>query len=299
MRYIERIQQTIDFMEENLFAEHSLQELAAIACFSEYHFHRMFHAYVGVTAVEYVRKRRLSEAAKQLLERTGNIIDIALECGYNNHETFTRAFKKYFHVSPQAFRLHRDDSMIYKKVRLNRLSLSKFTGGVMMEPQMMTVEPFRWIGHQLRTTAIDNRSFTDIPRFIADYFQHNLGERIPNKVNSGRRLNMLTDFEKHRHGSFSYLIGYETDQQGKAPAGMALRTFPRQQFAVFTTPKVPIAEFSAAIQNTWRYIFQEWFPRSSLEHAGTYEIECYDERCLDKSAMEMDIYIPILAGQRK
>ncbi|MBD0384799.1 GyrI-like domain-containing protein [Paenibacillus sedimenti] len=40
--------------------------------------------------------------------------------------------------------------------------------------------------------------------------------------------------------------------------------------------------FSNAIQNTWRFIFQEWFPRNNLEHAGTYEIEIYDERCSDK-----------------
>jgi AraC family transcriptional regulator len=295
MKYIERIQETIDFIEENLFVDLSLKELAKIAYFSEYHFHRVFNALVGTTTVDYIRKRRLSEAANQLLTNKRKIFDIALGCGYNNHETFTRAFKKIFRISPQAFRLNNDDTTIYKKVMLNRLSLSKYTGGIIVEPQIITIEPFKWIGYQLKTTAISNQSFTDIPQFIGDYFKNNLGEKIPNKINPNRRLNILSDFEKQRHVSFTYLIGFETDIQGKSPANMVVRSFDKQEFAVFTTPKVPLAEFSSAIQNTWRFIFQEWFPRNNLEHAGTYEIEVYDERCADKSAMEMDIYIPVIS----
>ncbi|WP_158302221.1 AraC family transcriptional regulator [Paenibacillus mesophilus] len=294
MQYIERIQQTIDFIEANLFVDLSLKELAEIAYFSDYHFHRVFHAYVGITAIEYIKKRRLSEAAAQLLTSQRKVVEIALGCGYNNHETFTRAFKRYFHISPFDFRLNNDDTLIYKKVRLNRLILSKNTGGVIVEPRMITMESFKWIGYQLKTTAIGNRSFNDIPHFIGEYYKNNLGEKIPNKINPTSRLNILTDFEKQRHGSFSYLIGYETDIQGKAaPANMIVRSFDKQQFAVFTTPKVPIEEFSSAIQSTWRFIFQEWFPQNNLEHAGTYEIEIYDERCSDKFAMEMDICIPI------
>jgi AraC family transcriptional regulator len=293
MRYIERVQETIDFIEENLFVDLSLKELAEIAYFSEYHFHRIFQAFVGITALDYIKKRRLSEAAYQLLTSKLKIVDIALKCGYNNHETFSRAFKKNFHISPKAFRLNNDDSVIYKKARLNRLSLSKHIGGVIVEPRIIIMKPFKWIGYQLKTTAIGNQSFTEIPQFIGDYYKNNLGDKISNKIHKDRRLNILTDFEKLRHGSFSYLIGYETEFQGKAPTNMVVRSFDKQEFAVFTTPKVPIGEFSNTIQSTWQFIFQEWFPRSNLEHAGTYEIEVYDERCADKSAMEMDIYIPI------
>jgi AraC family transcriptional regulator len=293
MQYIERIQNTIDFIEDNLFVDLTLRELAETAKFSDYHYHRVFHALVGITVVEYIKKRRLSEAALKLISTNQKIIEIALECGYNNHETFSRGFKKAFNLSPRGFRLNHDDSNLYKKVKLNRLTLSKYTGGIIVEPRMVIVDKFTWIGYQLKTTAIGNKSFKEIPQFIGDYFKNDLGEKIPNKIKPNRRLNILTDFEKQRHGSFTYLMGYETDIQGKAPLNMVVRNFDRQEFAVFTTPKVPIEEFSDSIQNTWRFIFQEWFPRSNMEHEGTYEIELYDERCSDKSAMEMDIYIPV------
>lgn len=250
---------------------------------------------VGITVGDYIKRRRLSEAANLLLASKRKVVEIAFGCGYNNHETFSRAFKKFFKVSPKIFRLNEDDTAICKRATLNRLTLSKHTGGAVMEPRMITIDDFKWLGYQLKTTAIDNRSFSDIPPFIGNYFEKRLGDKIPNKINPNRRLNILTDFERQRHGSFTYLIGYETDIQGKVPDRMVSRLFDKQEFAVFTTPKARIEEFSNAIQNTWRYIFQEWFPKSNMEHAGTYEMEVYDERCFDKSAMEMDICIPVIA----
>jgi AraC family transcriptional regulator len=67
MQYIERIQNTIDFIEDNLFVDLTLRELAETAKFSDYHYHRVFHALVGITVVEYIKKRRLSEAALKLI----------------------------------------------------------------------------------------------------------------------------------------------------------------------------------------------------------------------------------------
>lgn len=63
--YYSGIQKAIDFIETQLTQTLSLQLIAERACFSPYHFHRLFGAVTGTTVKEYIRKRRLSEAARE------------------------------------------------------------------------------------------------------------------------------------------------------------------------------------------------------------------------------------------
>jgi AraC family transcriptional regulator len=82
----------------------SLDLLADEAGLSKFHFHQLFHRTTGETPKEYVDRLRLEWAALQLSIRRARVIDIALECGYRNHETFTRAFRARFNCSPRDYR---------------------------------------------------------------------------------------------------------------------------------------------------------------------------------------------------
>lgn len=72
--------------------------------YSKRHADRLFSELLHMTPREYIRKVVLSDTAKELLETDNNIIDIALDSGYETHEGFTRAFKRYFHTSPDEYR---------------------------------------------------------------------------------------------------------------------------------------------------------------------------------------------------
>lgn len=82
-----------------------LEELAEIACMSPHHFHRVFKAYTGLPVKSYVRRHRLLLAADRLTRSSQTILDIALESGFANHETFTRAFTQIFGITPAAYRM--------------------------------------------------------------------------------------------------------------------------------------------------------------------------------------------------
>ncbi|MCP4711919.1 MAG: AraC family transcriptional regulator, partial [Planctomycetes bacterium] len=88
----------------NLDQELSLDELAEVACFSQFHFHRIFSGMVGESVKQFVRRLRLERAAEQLRQTEKSIIEIALTAGYETHESFTRTFKTMFHLSPSQFR---------------------------------------------------------------------------------------------------------------------------------------------------------------------------------------------------
>src|SRR5690349_24710545 len=91
-------------IERDLDAPHSLPELAAHACLSPFHFHRLFAAVVGEPPAEYVRRLRLERAAHELSMSNRAVADIAREAGYGSQSAFTRAFRERFGCAPRVFR---------------------------------------------------------------------------------------------------------------------------------------------------------------------------------------------------
>ncbi len=83
----------------------SLDHLSTVACFSKYHFHRVFNAYFGLNMAQLIQRLKLKRASYQLAFMPEiKIIDIALDAGFENHESFSRAFKKTYDQTPSGFR---------------------------------------------------------------------------------------------------------------------------------------------------------------------------------------------------
>lgn len=104
MNYDACIKKSIEYIEDNLNKKIELEELAEKAFLSKYHFHRVFHSIVGEPVAEYIRKKRLTEAANELLNTEEKIVDIALKYQFGSQETFTKAFKKLYGMPPREFR---------------------------------------------------------------------------------------------------------------------------------------------------------------------------------------------------
>ena len=102
--YKERILRVLTHIQEHLDEALDLEELARLACFSSFHFHRIFAAMTGETIADHVRRLRLERAAMELRSGAKQVIQVALDAGYEAHEAFTRAFKAAYGVSPTAFR---------------------------------------------------------------------------------------------------------------------------------------------------------------------------------------------------
>ncbi|WDE04323.1 helix-turn-helix transcriptional regulator [Thalassomonas viridans] len=90
----------ISFIENNLDEKHRLDNLAAIACYSSFHFHRLFRAFTGENVYNFQRRLLLERAANQLLHTDRQITEIALASGYDNQASFNKAFTKLFACTP-------------------------------------------------------------------------------------------------------------------------------------------------------------------------------------------------------
>lgn len=92
------------FIESRLQESLSIAEIAAVANLSQFHFQRLFFRSLGENVSEYVRKRRLERAANMLASHSApSIIQVALDCGFETHSAFSKAFKKHFRVTPSVF----------------------------------------------------------------------------------------------------------------------------------------------------------------------------------------------------
>ncbi|MCB2209341.1 AraC family transcriptional regulator [bacterium] len=92
------------FLEGHLRAPVFVQDLATIAGYSLFHFIRVFNQKVGLTPYNYLIRRRLSEAARELLAGDKKVIDLAMDYRFESHEGFTRAFSRMFDLTPSAWR---------------------------------------------------------------------------------------------------------------------------------------------------------------------------------------------------
>ena len=142
MEWIERLNSSINYMEENMKGTIDLEEVSKIACCSTYHFQRMFTYIADITLSEYIRRRKMSLAAVDLQSGNEKVIDISLKYGYNSPTAFNRAFKNIHGVAP---------SMISKKeVNIKSYPPIRFHISVKGEREMnyriVKKESFRIVG---------------------------------------------------------------------------------------------------------------------------------------------------------
>jgi AraC family transcriptional regulator len=292
--YEEAIQRVVDEIEDRLGEELRFADLARLSNFSEFHFHRVFHALAGLPVMEYVRVRRLVRAAARVAYSQDRLLDIAIDCGFGTPETFIRAFRKLYGMTPGDYRKKGFRPPDYPKVDVRQRKLNPYLGGIRMEYRIVTKPAFDVIGYSLRTRTHEGENHRDIPAFWSRYMEEKMGQNLHGLAVSGAEYGICDDFDMES-GEFSYIIGVEAKEGAEAPEGTVKRHYPETTYAVFTTPKVTPDRFSESIQSTWGVIFSEWFPNSDYEHSGGAELEYYDERsCRDRAELfEMDIYIPV------
>ncbi len=113
------ILKTIDFIEKHLNDKLKLDDISNSIGYSKFHLNRLFQEVVGCTIHKYIKKRRLEEAYKRILNSDDSILDIAYDANYQSPQAFTLAFKKVYSYPPLVFRKLRLNSMQNKYIKSN------------------------------------------------------------------------------------------------------------------------------------------------------------------------------------
>lgn len=102
----EAIQKSLDYIESNISDEINIEQLAKESSLSLFYYQRLFSRLVKKPVREYIKLRRLARALESLADKQRRILDVALDYGFGSHETFTRAFKEAYKITPEEYRKH-------------------------------------------------------------------------------------------------------------------------------------------------------------------------------------------------
>ena len=276
-----RINRAVHFIEDNFRESPSIEEIAEAAHLSPYHFHRIFWAHMNVTVGDYVRSRRLNEAARELTRTTSSVLDIAIGIGYESQEAFARAFKKQFGMTPAQFRAHRD----YAKPP-SFLRIEDAPGCGDLDPRFVELEAKRVIGiarpRQEASFSVGSeqwQAFTGAP------------VRPPYKgAFTGIAIDDHPLVPKKPGDRFIYVCGVEVSEDESVPEGMTEVFCPAGRYLVFTH-RGHIAAGSATIKRIW----QSAIDACGAELRDAPELEIYGPRfSLESAQSEFDIFIPVV-----
>ena len=279
MEWIERLNETIDYIEEHLTDKVDYEELGQIACCSSYHFQRMFAYMAGMPLSEYIRKRKMSLAAVDLQSGDGKIIDIAGKYGYNSPTAFNRAFQMVHGIAP---------SMVKKEgvsVKSFPPIIFKITikGGEEMNYRIETKEAFRIVGVSVPLYKDIEKNFTVIPPKWQEVSMNGTLQKIIEMMDTPPMGVLGVSTCNDDEESWRYYIAVSTSQ---SVAGFEEYTVPPSTWAIFSGSGT-----NESIQELERRIVTEWLPASGYEYGNAPDIEVYLNP--DPQNAQYEVWIPV------
>jgi AraC family transcriptional regulator len=289
MNYCERIRAAIDFIEDHLSEEISVASVAAQIGFSEYHFHRIFQGMLGESVAAYIRKRRISEAAGRLECSERSILDLALESGFETQESFSRAFKRMFGVSPNQYRRQSAKGTSYRKGRTTKAMIDHLQKGITLTPRFEVKGPVLVVG---LAGSFSTGCQSEIEQLWAEFVRRQ--PEIEGRVAGTAYGVCLASHDKvpiKDGATFVYMAGSPVSELGRLPPGMVSCVIPRAKYAVFTHNGS-----LDALPHTIDYIWGTWIPGNLNEYKQSSgpDFELYGERFDPETRSgEFDICIPV------
>jgi AraC family transcriptional regulator len=282
MNWFRHLNDSLDYIEENITSELDLESIALKAYSSYHHFLRMFYILSGINLGEYIRKRRLTLAASDLLMSDEKVIDIALKYQYQTPESFTKAFKEFHGVSPRDARKHKGVLKSFSKLSFQ----IKIGGSNEMNYKMIHKDNLNFTGYVIDVTTKNGENFKVIPAFWAELMKNGKFDKLVSKAKDMGIVGVCYGYDKEVT-AFKYMIGVNDSSLDDNEAVSI--SFNEETFAAFEAKgKLP-----SSIQNTTNYIYNEWFPSSNYEHTAGPEIEVYPEGDANSENYTCYYWVPI------
>lgn len=269
MDWITGIQRALDYTEAHLTEEINYEAVAKQALSSVFHFQRMFGMLCGFSLGDYIRMRRLTLAAEDLMRTTCRVIDAALKYGYDTPESFSRAFLRFHGVSPTQAR--RGGTV----KSFSRLSVKLIlSGGSTMDYRIEKKDAFQIICKKKQVTKPQGDTATaDIAAFWSACGRDGTIETICKygRFDHLKGVLGICFSAAMSDTAFPYGIGAEYSGAPMGGEGLALVEIPAYTYAVFQCKgKMP-----EAFQATYQRIATEFFPQSNYEYGNGIELEVY------------------------
>lgn len=278
----------LDYIEANIFAPLSTASIATGVGFSEYHFQRIFTSVLGDSPANYVRKRRLSEAALQLRNSKCSIEDIAFNCQFGSKEAFTRSFSQMFKLTPGAYRQRGPSQQPLLTPKVDLSTILSLRQGNASTPAIIERCAEYAVG---MAACFVPSSFLQIHALWNQFLPRiNEIETAKPDYQLGIRSFSHPLVETKSADSFVYAAAVPVNSIAQVPEGMVPWELSSGRYAVFTH-RGKLSD----LQHTVDYIWGIWVPSMANKLRDVPDFELYDQRFNPESLDgEIDIYMPIV-----
>jgi len=284
---IGRLNQLVDFVETHLSDDLDIARLASQVGTTEYHLRRMFSSISGMPLSEYVRRRRMTVAAADVIAERP-LLEIAVTYGYSSTEAFGRAFLAVHGATPGAVRQNGGPLSSQQKLRF-RLTIE---GTTTMDTRILDHPAFTLVGHATRVPLIHHGVNPHIQSFISALPAEEHGRL--KALSDGEPTGLLqvsadVDPDYTEGSELTYLHGVALASTEQLPDDLDAIGVDAGQWAVFTTS----GSYPAALQAVWATTATEWFPSNPWRLRPGPSIVAVIERAEDFSTATTELWLPV------
>jgi len=285
---ISALNRLVDLVEESLTRDFDVKDVARTLGTTEYHLRRMFSSLAGMPLSEYVRRRRMTVAAADVIRREQDLLSIAVRYGYGSTEAFGRAFRAVHGAGPGDVR--RDGGPLRTQPQLRfRLTVE---GGERMDTRIVDHPEFRLVGHAARVPLVHRGINPHIQQHLtalstADHVRLKaLGNTEPTGL-----LAVSDDLDPDRaEGSeLTYLHGVAVSPDTPIPGGLDIIEVPAGRWVVIRVA----GPYPQTLQKTWAATATEWFPSNPWRLRPGPEIVAMLAPTDDFSTATCELWLPV------
>ncbi|MGX7826316.1 AraC family transcriptional regulator [Actinokineospora sp. 24-640] len=285
---ISALNRLVDLVEEHLGGELDIAGLAGALGTTEYHLRRMFSSLAGMPLSEYVRRRRMTVAAADVVRGQDDLLGIAVRHGYGSTEAFGRAFRAVHGTGPGDVR--RDGGPLRTQPRLRfRLTVE---GSTPMDTRLVERPAFRLIGHAARVPLIHHGVNPHIQRHISALpAEEHLRLKALSDTDPAGLLQVCDDLDPDstEGTDLTYLHGVAVHHDTPIPDDLDAIEVPAGRWAVFHTT----GPHPQTLQNTWSATATDWFPANPWRLRPGPSIVAILDRTADFTTATTELWLPV------
>ena len=277
MNIIKSFNNTIDYLETVLDDEIDEKKVTQLSGYSYSMFSRLFSILTETTLSEYLRSRRLTEAAVILRNKDEKIIDVAFKFGYESSDSFGTAFKNFHGFTPSEVR----NGKPFKLVSRVQLALS-VRGGRSMNITIQKKQAFTVAG--VNEQSINSSLCPSVWNKLYKKYSH---DELAS-LGSDQSMGVCHDVENS--STINYMAGYIVNDVDKATSmGLDVLEVEEAEYAVVEL----VGSVPECIHNGWKYAMEVFFPEHGYIHSEKPDFEYYYEGDMHSKDYKMELWIPI------
>ena len=293
-QYQGALERVVNLVERSLSEPLALDELSAEAGLSKFHLHRVFRALTGYPLAEYVRRRRLSESLESLRDGTRSILDVALASGFAHEQSYDRAFKNRWGLTPGAWRARKTILEVTEPIRPDGI-VPVGTESALLAPRLVARPPMALCGVRHFVTDEENIADNTVSR-IANRFIAEGIPRIREPLFPRRYVGYVEHCDNPNDNRYHTCAELRGEPKLPPPEGMRHIAIAQGMFREFllVSRVHPTRLLWSDVSALYDAVFRDWLPQNFERVRAGWHLEYVDFANAADDYGEFRILIPVL-----